>query len=120
MVAQLGIDARADALHVRYGLHLARLHFHNDRHTRRRISLLELIHQRLLREVLYLQVDRRADIQTVDWLLLDDVRPPSTHTHDRVIARLAMQQCVVTQLQAVLALRQSAGLYLIINVADGA
>ena len=120
MVAQLGIDARADALHVRYGLHLARLHLHNNCHARRRVSLLELIHQRLLGEVLNLQVDRRADIQTVDRLLLDDVRPPSAHAHDGVIARLAVQQRVVTQLQAILALRQSAGFYLIINVADGA
>ena len=120
MVAQLGIDARTDALHVRYGLHLARLHLHNDRHARGRISLLELIHQRLLGEVLNLQVDRRSNIQTVDRLLLDDVRPSSTHTHDGVVSRLAVQQRVVTQLQAILTLRQSAGLYLIINVADGA
>ena len=104
MVLSLGIDALADAGHVGYRLDFSSFHLHNDGSPGGSIDALQHIHQRLLGNILDVDVYGRTDIHPIHRLDFRYIRPSSANALHGANARHTPEQGIVLQLQSVLAL----------------
>ena len=104
MVLSLGIDAFADAGHVGYRLNLSGFHLHHHGSPGGRIDTFQHIYQRLLGNILDVDVYSRTDIHPIHRLDFRYIRPSSANALHGANARHTPEQRIVLQLQPVLAL----------------
>ena len=118
MILRLRINALPNTSHIGNRLDLSGLHLHHDSGATLRINLLQLIHQRFLREILDIDIYRSAHIHAIYWLNLNDIGPSTAHTSDRADTRLTAQQGIILQLQTILSLSHATLFDLTIYVTD--
>ena len=95
MVGVLAVNAFTNTPHIGNGFHLACRYFHNDSRTRCGIDLFQHVEQRLLGNILDIDIDRRADIHSFHRIDLYDIRPSPTETAHGIEAGYTVKQSVV-------------------------
>ena len=118
MVLRLAIYALTDTPHIRDRLDLSGLDLHHDSRTRLGIDRLQFIDQRFLGYILYIDIDRGANIHAIHRVHLNHVRPASTDTANGTQPGLPPQERIVLQLQSILPLRSSTLLDLSVDITD--
>ena len=118
MVLRFGISTFTDTAHVRYCFYLTRSNFHHNGCSRFGIDLLQHIDQRLLGNILNIDIYRRTDIHTVHRFHLDDIRPTAAYATYGTQPGFSPKQRIVLQLQTVLSFGHTSGFDFTVDISD--